>query len=366
VPDADVAVVGGGIIGCMVARTLAARAPGTSVIVLDRHAAGCGASQRSAGLHIPRGRTDRVRRMASFSQDYYDRLRAGCPTLPIHPLDMLVVASQAPDQYLDGAALTQAGALPEWIRAPTGAGAWRGAGCHYADVWALTQALATELRPFVSVREGLRVTGVEPRDGSVVLRLGTGDTVTAGQVVLAPGPWLAAPAWRELVAPVGARVKKIVAAHLDLAVSGRDSAVIFEDEDAFLLPMRGRGHWLFSYTCREWDVEPDALAGGLSRRDLDAAREVLARYAPDLVPRVVGGRVFCDAYSGTGEPQVRTVDPAGRVVFAGAANGSGYRLAPAIAEQAADLLLSPIASRSTQCVLAGTTRPSCMTPWASA
>jgi hypothetical protein len=43
-------------------------------------------------------------------------------------------------------------------------------------------------------------------------------------------------------------------------------------------------------------------------------------------PDALIGRVFCDAFSRTGEPVV--LDRAGRVVFAGAANGSGYRLAP--------------------------------------
>jgi hypothetical protein len=36
---------------------------------------------------------------------------------------------------------------------------------------------------------------------------------------------------------------------------------------------------------------------------------------------------------------VRPLDEAGRIVFAGAAGGSGYRLAPAIAAEAVDLLL---------------------------
>ena len=49
--------------------------------------------------------------------------------------------------------------------------------------------------------------------------------------------------------------------------------MVFEDEDAFLLPVASRGHWLFSYTCTEWDVDPDALTGGVSAANLGAARE---------------------------------------------------------------------------------------------
>jgi glycine/D-amino acid oxidase-like deaminating enzyme len=156
--------------------------------------------------------------------------------------------------------------------------------------------------------------------------------------VLAPGPWLGSPAWSSLVAPLGLRVKKVVALHIERTPTARDGVIFFPDEDAFLLPLARRGHWLFSYTCREWDVDPDAPADGLSAENLAEAHRCLRRYAPELVGHATSGRVFCDAYSPDGQPVVRPLDDAGRVVFAGATNGSGYRLAPAIASEAADLL----------------------------
>jgi glycine/D-amino acid oxidase-like deaminating enzyme len=48
--------------------------------------------------------------------------------------------------------------------------------------------------------------------------------------------------------------------------------------------------------------------------------------------------VFCDAYSPDREPVVRALDAGARLIFAGAASGSGYRLAPAIAAECTDLL----------------------------
>src|SRR5205823_1753658 len=123
-------------------------------------------------------------------------------------------------------------------------------------------------------------------------------------------------------------------------------AVVFHDEDAFLLPLPDRGHWLFSYTCPEWDVDPDEPATGLLSRHLRQARACLRRYAPGLLPAGVSGRMFYDAYSGDGEPVVRPLDPTGRVVFVGAANGSGYRLAPAMVADAADLMDLPRGARS--------------------
>jgi glycine/D-amino acid oxidase-like deaminating enzyme len=134
-------------------------------------------------------------------------------------------------------------------------------------------------------------------------------------------------------------VKKIVALHVEQPATTRDHVVLFQDDDAFLLPLPHRGHWLFSYTCRKWDVDPDWPPDGLTAEDIAEAHSCLGRYAPTLVERCTSGRAFCDAYSQDGEPVVRALDDAGRIVFAGAANGSGYRLAPAIAAAAAKTLL---------------------------
>ncbi|MFD6161624.1 NAD(P)/FAD-dependent oxidoreductase [Nocardia sp. NPDC060256] len=338
-----VAVIGGGIIGCLIAREVISRFPDTPVEVFDRDGIGTGASRRSAGLHFPRGASDRVRQMTAYSQDYYEDLAAKHPALPIHSLGMTVVATHTAaglgEVYLDRAALTPTDAVPGGlVQVPREAGVWRGQGCHYADVPALAQAIAHELRRHVTIREGLRVNAIEDAGSEVLLRLSTGETCTAGRVVLAPGPWLTDRAWRDLVAPLNSRVKKVVALHIEQEPRPDDGVVVFHDEDAFLLPLRHRGHWLFSYTHDEWDVDPDTVSGGIEDNVLEAAMPLLQRYSPVLAEHAVGGRVFCDAYSVDRQPQVRALDPAGRVIFAGAANGSGYRLAPAIAAEAVGLL----------------------------
>ena len=85
--------------------------------------------------------------------------------------------------------------------------------------------------------------------------------------------------------------------------------------------------------------------GRSERLGIDARENVLAevsawarRYAPELAGRLRSGRVFCDAYSPSREPIVAMVGASGRIIFAGAANGSGYRLAPAIAAETLRLL----------------------------
>jgi glycine/D-amino acid oxidase-like deaminating enzyme len=344
-PQHDIAIVGAGILGCMIAREVMSRAPGASVVLLDRDLAGSGTSRRSAGLHLPCGATDRLRRMSAYSQDYYEKLKQADPTLPIYPLGMSVVASVANvagmrAAYLASANLTR---VPDVavgpVRAPRHAEVWTGDGCQYADVYALVQAIAQDLRPVLRLREGVRVTAVEPTDEGAVLRLGTGEVLTARQVVVAPGPWLHDAAWKALVAPLGLRVKKVVALHIEQAPAASDPVIMFNDDDnAFLLPVRHRGHWLFSYTCQEWDVDPDAQVTGVDSGHLADAHAILRRYAPGFAEQCGTGRVCSDAYSETREPVLRALDEHGHVIFAGAANGSGYRLAPAMASAAVDLL----------------------------
>ncbi|KUN00497.1 FAD-dependent oxidoreductase [Streptomyces yokosukanensis] len=350
----DVAIVGAGILGCVTARETLARFPGASIAVIERDAVAAGASRRSAGLHFPRGSSAAVRAMAEHSERYYRTLKEEDPALPIFGLDTTVVAATAgadrlAEHYLPGT-LHRTDRLPHGpagrVHLPEGSGAWQVDGGQYADVHALTQCLAAQLRPAVRFLEGTRVVTVDSRPDGVGLALSSGATLTASKVLLAPGPWLKETAWQPWTAGLGLRVKKVVALHVERRPRPTDGAVVFEDDDAFLLPVHHRGHWLFSYTCAQWDVRPDGTDHCLTPVELAEARSVLDRFAPELVPLCTTGRVFCDAYSPDRVPVVRPVDDFMNVIFAGAANGSGYRLAPAIAADAARLLCPTTVPRS--------------------
>ena len=242
-------------------------------------------------------------------------------------------------RYLPAAAPVPLAAVPgEVVALPAGASAWRITGSHYCDVYRLAEAIATQLRPRTAFLEGVAVTGLVPGSDGVTVLCGTGARLEVEGVILAPGPWLAAPAWRDLVAPLGLRVKRVIALHIEHQPNEADEAVLFDSDDAFLLPLADRGRWLFSYSSREWDVDPDGPVSGLTAAEMDAARDCLRRYSPALAQACRGGQAFCDAYSPDREPVVQPLDPAGRIVFAGAACGSGYRLGPAIAAEAVDLL----------------------------
>ncbi|MFE5818120.1 NAD(P)/FAD-dependent oxidoreductase [Streptomyces sp. NPDC056479] len=339
----DLAIVGGGVIGALIAHEAVAAFPDARVAVLERGLIGQGASSRSAGVHFPRGATARVRSMSEHSHHVWGRLATELD-LPIREVDATVVSTGDADAlsttYLRlGDETAPADPARGWS-APPGGRAWTLHGCHYADVQGVAGRVLASLRDQVTVLEGTEVTELSSDGAYHRLTLGQGGELLARRVVLAPGPWLAHPAWADLVAPLGLRVKKVVAAHLESAPAPDDPLTIFQDEDAFLLPLHGRGHFLFSYTCDRWDVAPDDVELALERSDLDDARAVLGRFAPDLAARCNSGRVFCDAYSPSREPVVAELRPG--LVFAGAANGSGYRLAPAIAaETVAALDLTP-------------------------
>jgi glycine/D-amino acid oxidase-like deaminating enzyme len=331
----DIAIVGGGIVGALVTREAAAAFPGAVIVLLERGLIGHGASSRSAGVHFPRGATQRVRSMSRYSHRYWQDLAAEMD-LPLREIEATVVASAGNadavrNAYLDlGEPVTAAGPAPGWT-APPGTVVWTVPGCHYADVGAVTTRILTALRDRAAIWEGSEVVAIIPGDDHrLVLRHGA--QLRARRVVLCPGPWIAYPAWADLVAPLGIRVKKVVAVHIESVPDANHPLAIFHDEDAFLLPLRDRRHLLLSYTCGVWDVSPDTVERGLSPYDLDDARAVIRRYSPELASRCQSGRVFCDAYSAQRGPIVTELRPG--LVFAGAASGSGYRLGPAIAGEA--------------------------------
>lgn len=325
----DFAVVGGGIIGCLTARELVRREPQAEIVLLERESIGGGASRLSAGTHIPRGTTAGIRQMTAHSQNFYRELHHARPAWPIRPIDLVVLSRQSPtDLYTE--TLRPRQHVPALVQIPAGMDVWQVAQAHHADVHALTQLIAADVRRAgVHVREGVGVTAIEPA-GQVGLELTTGERIEAGRVVLATGPWLAG--------SLPARVKKIVAMHVEVVPSELDPLVLLHDDNAFLLPLPHRGHWLFSYTCDEWDVHPDEIERTLGAADIAEARTVLGGYAPALADRCTSGRVFCDAYTSSGEPVVETSSQDARIVLAGGGSGLGYRLAPAIASAAADLV----------------------------
>lgn len=339
----DLAVVGAGMIGATAAALARLHHPALRVLVLEQSLAGGGASRYSAGLDVPWARDPARRRLVAESAALWPRLRRAA-RLPIHPLSCFAVEPEgevdAVREGFGGAArpatadecAALAAALPAVALGPerrvlSVAGARRG----IAGGVAVRLARAAARWPGSALWEGARVEAVEPGDDGYRLALADGRRVRARRVLAATGPWLDGPG-AEVARAAGVRVKKVAALHLDAPPPPGAPAVLFNADDAFLLPLPERRQWLFSFTAQGWDCPPDPGRLHLDAADRARALELLARNAPALAGRAGGARVFCDAYAPDRLPLAAECAPG--FVAAGACAGSGFRLAPAIAAEA--------------------------------
>lgn len=341
-----VAVIGGGIIGSLVVREFLRTVPDVHVMLFDRGQIGHGASQRSAGLHYPMGYTPRARRMSLDSQRYYADLKAQDAQIPLHPIDLTIVAPHRHFQtnknnFLASATLIKRGSAPsEPLRLRQAFGTWSALGCHYAEVSELIRHLVLSLRGNFDLFEGCAVEEIRCSRAGADLLLRTGARVKVDKVVVAAGPWLRAPAWRALVEPLRLRVMSIVCAHVNLPPDESDCAKFFVLENAFLLPLPRQARWLLCFTWHgdDHDSDTEFVDSGMTEAQLDKARALLRRYLPAFAEACNSGWTFGDAFSISGEPEVRALGNSNQIIYAGAGSGSGYRLAPAIAAEVVDIL----------------------------
>ncbi len=343
----DCVIVGAGIIGATIAHHLSVKAPNWQTALLDRSLVGTGASNYSAGLHIPYGKTSEIKNLSTVSDNEYNMLQSQ-HDLPIYNVPLIGIASkskyneQCSYLYRSGKNIIKNHVLSDdigQINLGVNEIAFRIEGCHYANVYRLVSHIVNDLRINSQIRiwEGMSVTNIFDDEKIVHLTLQDTRVIRAHNVILAPGPWVKNKLFESILEPFNIRTKKIVALHIDRVPKPQDSALFFFDHDAFLLPLYDRGHWLFSFTCHEWDVFPSSSLN-ITSEDRNNALAILKKYCPELIKDCVSGRVFCDAYTSNRAPIITKVSNKSNLIFAGAASGSGYRLAPGIANKAISLM----------------------------
>ena len=339
----SIIIIGGGIIGYSVASMLLENSPSCSVTLIEQDLPATGASARSAGLHFPLGRNERVREMSLFSERYYRNLKAEHPEVPITPLSLRVHSTKHDTETLATIFTSQLtrmdrDVLPGAI-APSDAATsvWAVEHAQVADVPALVRFYRGRIADRLQTRFGLKISAIREAEDCVELITQDGQSLRADQIVLCPGPWALEPEFTSYTQDLGIRIKRVVALHLENRANVQAVADLFFDDDAFFLPLENGAKYLFSFTRTQWGVSPQDCHGRITPQDVDQGLEVLAKVAPNLRSATLGGQVFCDAYSSTGAPIVKSLNENGRIIFAGAANGSGYRLAPAIARDVLQL-----------------------------
>lgn len=342
---ADLAIVGGGVIGCFAAYQAVRARPDWRVLLLERSAIGAGATGWSAGVSFPLAATPQHRELVRASAASYAALHDTAAGEFIRAVPMIYVVRR------DREAALRALLVDAVLRPVT-------AGEHHrvarmlpelrlaADERLLThdgygfavhaRALAESLVAAAAGAElqlGQAVTAVEGHGDGYRLLTDAAEW-SARRVVMASGPW-EPPAVRPvpLPEPPGARRKRIAALHVRLPVVPGDPLVYFLDEDLFVLPLSDDAA-LVSFYRDEWGTHPDTVDGRPSDGDLRLGAAALQRRSAPAAAAVTGGRVFCDLYTEHRLPVV-SADPAipGLAAIRGG-SGSGVRLAPALAAEA--------------------------------
>ncbi|MER6997174.1 FAD-binding oxidoreductase [Streptomyces sp. NPDC000410] len=351
VPPHDLAVVGTGVVGALTAYYAVRRDPGLRVLLLTHDARGTGATRLSAGFDTPTGHSAAQRVLAARSTALFAGLAAELPDVQRAPVDAYWLVGRDNRAALD-ASMADGGrtSAVDPDRREMLAGTFPGLTHGDDEVllasapmtagrpqWLTDQLLDRVLsRPGSTLLEGFRVTAMRRAGSRIELVAADGSRVTADKAAVAPGPWALAGPVAEAARDRGARVKKVVAFHIMSPPPPGAPALVFEDADAFLLPHHPGGHWIFSITSPDWDRGPDEPLV-IDARDRSLARKLLARHVPGFLPYLLGGRVFSDCFTPGHVPVVGTADD-DAVVMAIGGSGSGYRLAPAMAEDTLDLL----------------------------
>ncbi|MBD0742904.1 FAD-dependent oxidoreductase [Streptomyces sp. CBMA152] len=350
----DLAVVGAGVVGALTAYYAVRQDPARRVLVITHAARGTGATRLSAGFDTPTGHNPAQRELAARSTVLFDKLAAELTDLPdagrqqvgVHWLLGRDNQAALDATMADGGTTFPVEPQQRRMLEETFPGL-----AHADDEVLLASAPMTAGQPQLladhlldevlsnpenTLLEGFRVASIGRTSGHIELVATDGSRVTADKAVVAPGPWALDGPVADAARERGSRVKKVVAFHIMAPPPPHAPALIFEDADAFLLPHHPGGHWIFSITSPDWDRGPDKPLA-IDARDREVAVALLERHVPGFVPHLLGGRVLGDCFTPGHLPVVDTVGD-DDVVMAIGGSGSGYRLAPAMAEDALDLL----------------------------
>jgi glycine/D-amino acid oxidase-like deaminating enzyme len=326
----DLAVIGAGILGTMVAHLAVEQHPEWTSVLVDRGPPGRGATAYSLALDVGFAANPAVRRLVTDGAPISRALAAAMPGC-FRTLSAFAISPSPAGGRLGGGLHALRTRWPELALGPDET-AVAGLTATCATPLALVEGLVTGMRRRgVRCWDGTEVTVVETGLGGIRLSMADGRTLLAARVVVAVGPWINTGPWQVFASQLGVRVKKIVAMHLDIRPRADDPVVLFMADDAFLLPDVDGDRYLFSFASQEWDVPPDPTRLRITPDDRELALEILERRMPGLARRWSGGRVFCDAYTPNRTPVVTGLDADPRICVATGGSGSGFRLAPGMA-----------------------------------
>ncbi|QFS94094.1 4-methylaminobutanoate oxidase (formaldehyde-forming) [Mycobacterium sp. THAF192] len=356
---ADVVVVGGGLEGCAAAWALARRGV-TDVVVAERGTVGSGMTGKSSGIVRCHYGVSSLAAMAAVGLEVFENAEdlfgadigfrqtgyvVGVADANVDALRKSLAAQRSVG--VDTEEIDHAEVARLWPYAdltPFAAFGWEPRG-GYGDAYQTAQAFSASARAAgARVRQGSPVAGLL-LDGDRVtgVRLADGSEISAGTVVVATGVWT-----RPLLAPYGIDMPiRVVREQIVLIDPGIESAAVsrlpvFSDLVSlqYVRPEVG-GEILFgnSDLAHTEDADPDSYLNRATEAFVDVTVDKVGTRFPGFPDAAISSS-YAGCYDVTPDwNPVISPGPLDGLVIAAGFSGHGFKIAPAVGQLVADLVI---------------------------
>ena len=353
----EVIIVGGGLEGCSAAWALTHQGI-TNVTIVERDTVGSGGTGKSSGVVRCHYGVSSLAAMATRSLDLFENAEEVLGhevgfhqtgyVVGVGPQNVDALRASMNAQRAVGVRTEEIG-VPEvqelWPLAnlePFAAFAWEERG-GYGDAYQTAQAFAMAARRHgVTLRQGTAATEIVTNGGRATgVRLSNGDSISAGTVVIAAGPWsvplLAA---HGIDVPITVHREQIV-----LIDPGQDigKVPVFSDLVSlqYIRSEGSDGQLLFgnSDLAELEPADPDAYLNRATDDFIDIAVEKVGARLPGLLnPSIASTYAGCYDVTPDFNPVISATPLEGLVAAAGF-SGHGFKIAPAVGQLVADLIV---------------------------
>ena len=356
---ADVVVVGGGLEGCAAAWAMARRGV-TDVVVAERGTVGSGMTGKSSGIVRCHYGVSSLAAMAAVGLEVFENAEdlfgadigfrqtgyvVGVADANVDALRKSLAAQRSVG--VDTEEIDHAEVARLWPYAdltPFAAFGWEPRG-GYGDAYQTAQAFSASARAAgARVRQGTPVAGLL-LDGDRVtgVRLADGSEISAGTVVVATGVWT-----RPLLAPYGIDMPiRVVREQIVLIDPGIESAAVsrlpvFSDLVSlqYVRPEVG-GEILFgnSDLAHTEDADPDSYLNRATEAFVDVTVDKVGTRFPGFPDAAISSS-YAGCYDVTPDwNPVISPGPLDGLVIAAGFSGHGFKIAPAVGQLVADLVI---------------------------